>query len=267
MPRALRTQYPGAASGGSAHGHVDPRQQSAGATGANRPAEPNRAERVSIVKTDPFTFKSVFFGVASALIWGCVQDVTGQAASVGIKKIPGVYIEGTNGQLVAYTGGGEMFWPGEWKESTNGLRVQLLSWREKLKGVGVSISVGSTVRNQLGGLFGAPDDRFEKFELRSADGHVVLPKKGVTMEGRIPQRISISALPRWPDGGLKNGIGFFTNGPPAVLRTVYLNDVYQIRTQGVYVLKVNAVVYRFETTSQHLIRMVLPSVETKINLP
>ena len=164
------------------------------------------------------------------------------------------------------TNSSEAFWTGVWQESTNGLRIQLRSWGTSVAGVQVSVSVGSTVANFLGEFSAAPNGKFAKFELRAPDGSIVPPKKGVTMESQFPQRLATSNLPRLPDGGLQNVLGFFSNGPPALLTTVKINDVFQVRTQGVYVLEVNAVIYKFETNRQHLTRVDLPSVVTKIHL-
>ena len=128
------------------------------------------------------------------------------------------------------------------------------------------VGVGSVVYNCLGGYVGSPNGKFEKFELLNSNGVVVPFVKGMALEGQLPSRISIKEFPRWHDGGLKNVIGFFTNGVPDILSDVKLNELYRIPRVGDYTLTVCPAIYKFETNMDYLDRVDLPCVTTKVHL-
>ena len=91
--------------------------------------------------------------------------------------LPGTsYTVGTNGQMYVATNIAEM-WPGVWKETTNGWRVQLYCWGTNTPEPWVSVAVGSVRFNSGGGLVGPPSGKFARFELRDADGVIVTAKE------------------------------------------------------------------------------------------
>ena len=205
--------------------------------------------------------------VISTIIFSGAAPAVGQG---GIQKLlPGTsYTVAPDGSYYVSTNIDEM-WPGVWKVSTNGLRVQLdcfptADTREEW----VIVSVGSVIFNSGGSFFGPPDGTFAKFELRESNGIIVPPKTGVVLEGRSPSRISANDLPRWPygDRGLKNHLGFLTNGAPAQVRELKITDAYRVEKEGDYSLTVCAVIYQFEPKRDYLDRVDLPCVTTTIHL-
>lgn len=189
----------------------------------------------------------------------CVgADATGLA--------PGVYKEGADGKFHAVTNVDlQALWPGVWKEDTNGLRVQL-SLITNGSPTLVLIGVGSVRFNSLGGYVGSPNPPFQKFELTDTNGIVIPFMRGKSIEGSPPARLSINKFPRWPDGGLKSHIGFFTNGGPFMLADINLNSLYQIPRVSDYVLTVCPAIYRFGTNSEYLELVDLPCVTTRVHL-
>jgi hypothetical protein len=196
----------------------------------------------------------------------------GTAPAAGQRSVqelsPGTsYTVGTNGQFYVSTNIDEV-WPGVWKETTNGLRIQLYCWATNTAQPWVSISVGSVVFNSGASFVGPPSGKFAKFELRDADGVIVPPKRGVVMEGELLRRISIKELPRWPygDHGLRNHLVWVTNGAPAQLQELKITDVCRVQKEGDYSLTVCAVVYKFGGNWDYLDRLDLPPVTTRIHL-
>jgi hypothetical protein len=213
--------------------------------------------------------KIVCLGILLIELWFFTTPAAEQrGASVAKTVLPGVYLEDTNGQFTlpapAYS---PELWPGVLMEGTNGWRVQLACWDTNTTDPLVSVAVGSTNFNTFGSYyFGPPNGKFSKLELRDSDGIVVPPIRGVSVEGQVPLKISLSDLPRWPDGGLRNRIAFFTNSAPAPLREFRVRDVYRIEKEGDYALTVCAVIYKFAEDRSHLNRIDLPCVSTTIHL-
>lgn len=179
---------------------------------------------------------------------------------------PGIYTEGADGKFHAVTNVNvTALWPGVWKEDTNGLRVEL---RFETEGgqTALRIGVGSVVFNSLGGYVGFPRGKFARFELQDSNWVVVPFIKGMTMEGQLPPKISINDFPRWPNGGLKTHIGFFTNGGPFILTYAKVDDLYRIKREGDYTLAICPTIYKFGTNPEYLDRIDLPCVTTKIHL-
>jgi hypothetical protein len=175
---------------------------------------------------------------------------------------PGVYTEGSDGHLYAATNvNTTALWPGVWKEDTNGLRVQLY-----IETKWVQVGVGSIVHNSLGEYIGPPSEKCAHFELRDSNGVVVPFVKGMSLEGQFASRLSLNDFPRWPNGGLKVHIGFFTNGGPFTLMDVNLENRYLISKPDDYTLTICPVIYKFETNGEYLDRVDLPCVTTQVHL-
>jgi hypothetical protein len=204
-----------------------------------------------------FIYLTVF--VCASVVKNCVgADATGLS--------PGVYKEGADDKFHAVTNIDlQTLWPGVWKEDTNGLRVQLLlitNSRPEL----VIVGVGSVRFNSLGGYVGTPNLVFPKFELADTNGIAIPFINGKSIEKSLPSRLSINDFPRWPDGGLKSHIGFFTNGGPFNLSNFNLNNLYNIPRADDYVLTVCPAIYKFGTNINYLELVNLPCVTTKIHL-
>lgn len=199
-------------------------------------------------------------------VFVCVSLAQNCAGADGTGLAPGVYMVGTDGKFHAVTNVNvAALWPGVWKEDTNGLRAQLY-FETDAGQKRVHVGVGSVVFNSLGGYVGSPNGKFSKFELQDSNGIVVPFVKGMALESQLPSRISIKDLPRWPNGGLKDHIGFFTNGGPFTLKDVNLDDLYRIKNEGNYTLTVCLTIYKFGTNAKYLNRVDLPCVTTKIRL-
>ena len=197
--------------------------------------------------------------VCALLTINCVgADATGLA--------PGVYTVGTDGKFHPVTNVDlTALWPGIWKEDTNGLRVQLSIITNGSPTL-LRVGVGSIRFNSLGGYIGSPNGKFEKCELQDSNGVVVPFLKGMELESHLPARISLKDFPRWPNGGLKNHVAFFTNDAPFNLATINFNDVYRIKKEGDYLLRVCSAIYKFGTNADYLDRIDLPCVNAKIHL-
>jgi hypothetical protein len=179
---------------------------------------------------------------------------------------PGVYNMGTNGTYFTVTNI-EAMWAGVWEADTNGWRVQLSFWNTNSSDVWASIAIGNTTTNLGGGYVWTPNEKYSVFELTDSNGIIILPKNGITLGGEFPSQMPARAFPKWPDGKLKNRMGFFTNSPPWVLKQFSFCDIYQVRNEGDYTLAVCVTIYKTGTNSEHLFRRIdLPCVNTKIHL-
>jgi hypothetical protein len=181
------------------------------------------------------------------------------------RVVPGVYTIASDGKYSPMTNTSEM-WPGVWKESTNGLRVQLYLQDTNTPNPVLSIGVGSVITNANPGLVWHPEGKYAAFELRDSRGVLISPIKGISKQGACDFRISAKILPTWPDGGLRNIIGFSTNTPPAILEKCRLKDLYRIKKEDNYTLTVCPVIYKFETNGLYLDRIDLPSISVTLHL-
>lgn len=114
------------------------------------------------------------------------------------------------------------FWPGTWKEDTNGWRVQLCVYPQinnRFKdGVAyplstnlmLSVEWGSNVKNSGSGYYRSPNGKFAKFELLNAKGNVISPNPnagenlllnligGENLGGSFSQKLEYGInLPAW----------------------------------------------------------------------
>jgi hypothetical protein len=213
--------------------------------------------------------KATCVGLSMLLLalWSITAPAVSHAANQ--KLFPGTsYRVETNSQSSVSTNLDEI-WPAVWKESTNGLRIQLDAFRNTdTKEDWLIIGVGSVVFDSGGSFFGPPSGKFAKFELRDTNGVILPPKGGVLMEGQFPERIPLKDLPRRPygDRGLLNRLFFFTNSGPGRLREMKFKDIYRVPKEGEYTLTVDVVIYRFETNWHYLDRLDLPCITTKVHL-
>jgi hypothetical protein len=159
----------------------------------------------------------------------------------------------------------DRFWPGVWREDTNGWRVQLSFDQSNTPAAKVTVAVGSIVRNAGGNYYPTPDGRFLKFELLDPQGAIV-PTKKASLETNYPPQLSTWAFPREPDGEIKIEFGFVSNGPPFVLGACRFNEACSIRREGDYQLTVCPVLYRDGKTVNLFDRVELPCVSTRIHL-
>lgn len=185
---------------------------------------------------------------------------TGKADSIS----QGPRIMGPHGELM--TNAIAEMWPGVWKEATNGLRVQLICGTDpRSRNQWLAVSVGSVVLNAYANYYAPPSGKLAKFELRDANGVLVLPKKTAKLEGQFASRISVKDLPKWADGSLQY-LPFWSNSPPARLKDFRISDVYLINTGGIYTFTVCPVIYQFETNRKYLDRIDLPCISTNMYL-
>lgn len=204
------------------------------------------------------------FVLLAVLIYVSLAKICGGADATGLA--PGVYKVSSDGKFNAVTNADlTAVWPGVWNEGTNGLRVQLSVITNGSSPL-VRIGVGSIRYNSLGGYVGSPNSLFKKFELLDINGLAIPFKRGKSNEGLLPARLSINKFPRWPDGGLKSHVSFFTNAGPFTLADMDLKSLYQIQREGDYVLTVCPVIYQFGTNIGFLDRVNLPCGTTKIHL-
>lgn len=191
-----------------------------------------------------------------------------QGRSQNLTQIaPGVYRKGNDGKLHPATNVDvAALWPGVWKVSTNGLRVQLYCWHENSHDLWASVAVGSVVSNLLGEYVSPPGHKLAKVELRNAGGTVVAPIRRAGLEHQMPLQMALNDLPRWSDGSLQNVLGFFTNGPPAIIERFRIADVFRVKTQGFYTLNICATVYKFSTNKAYVTRTDLPCLSTNLYL-
>jgi hypothetical protein len=207
---------------------------------------------------------TIWLGVFMMVGHSALADNPGGASNLG-KVVPGTYTRTADGGYVIETNADE-FWPsGMWVEDTNGWRL-LVTIETNMLNPRVTVAVGSRTRNSGGGYYGTPSGKFAKFQLLGTNGIILQPRKGSDMEEQLRPRMSAHDFPRWPDGGLKHMIGFFSNSPPAELRECYIYDSYQIKQESDYILNVCAVIYKYETNADYLDRCDLPCVTTKIHL-
>jgi hypothetical protein len=138
------------------------------------------------------------------------------------------------------------FWPGTWKEDTNGWRVQLCVYPETdfrrhpiSTNLMLSVDWGSAVKNSWGTIekpsgdkyYRTPNGKFAKFELLDANGNVVSPNpnagtdlllnliKGESPGSSFSQKLEYgSDLPAWvsPAGG-----SLASNFPKTISTNVY----------------------------------------------
>jgi hypothetical protein len=173
---------------------------------------------------------------------------------------------GANGEYSPETNADEFWLEGVWQENTNGWRVIVCCWEKNTPDVRVSVAVGSRVVNSDGGYIATPNGRFEKCELINSNGIIIQPKRRASMEDQFPSRMAIRSFPKWPDGAIKNHVGFLSNSPPAKLSEFRIRDVYSIKEEGDYTLTVCPVIYKSGTNADYLDRVDLPCVTTKVHL-
>jgi hypothetical protein len=178
-----------------------------------------------------------------------------------------VYLPNSNGVYEFYTGSGDQFWPGAWSK-TNGIQEQLVIAAPGTVNPWAVVLVGSRVTNAWGDFFAPASGKYLRFELRDSN-HVLVPlRKGITMECKLPQRISVDDL--ISAGGShylsSEQISWFTNGNPAKLDVVELRDVFQVPSEGDYSLSLCPIIYRREFDKLHLDQIALPCLSTNIHL-
>lgn len=192
-----------------------------------------------------------------------------------LAQAPGSYLIGQNGEHIWDTNN---YWQGVWKGSTNGWGVKLTFDGTNTPNAEVWVGIGrlAIIPGDDANCFWTPDGKFAKFELLAPDGAVVRPKKGKSLEADYPQRISVRAYPRWPDGAIKAmDFGVVTNGGPDTVGRYRLNDLYSITIEGTYTFTVHPVIYKDKSgvsedgnmaATNLLDRVDLPSVSAKIHL-
>jgi hypothetical protein len=193
-------------------------------------------------------------------------------------------------------------WPGIWTEDTNtGWRIRLQFDITNTPDPQVGLSVGSTKTNSGPGLLPAPDGKYAKLELQDANGRTVPLRPGAALklfeqenavqpmsekdhvnkqpppsaddasvEENYPDTISDLRYSRWKNGAFLYHVGFVSNGPPCYLSTIEFNDIFSIKKEGDYTLRLQPVLFRMHydgwTFQGYLERVDLPSITTKVHL-
>jgi hypothetical protein len=179
---------------------------------------------------------------------------------------PGSYRVLPDGGYAVETNIAEL-WPGVWTEGTNGLRTQLYCSETNSANPRVSVMVGSVVSNSWPSSYiGPPSGTFAKCALLNSKGVPMPCVKGQGMEGRLLPRIPVGSLPKWPDGGLRNRLGFLTNSPPDTIREFKLLDVFRVEKEDDYTLTICPAIYRFETNGRFVDRLDLPCASLRVRL-
>jgi hypothetical protein len=157
-----------------------------------------------------------------------------------------------------------------WSEETNGFRTGL-NWFPESPAKAIIICVLSS--NEIHGLdyVHPPSSKFQRMELRDAEGRLIPPIKN-KMNERLAQRIAVSDLPQNHDDGPFRGHGvvfhyfLLAKDAPSDFNEIELHGLYQIKQRAYYSLTVLPVIYKFEADGKYVDRIDLPSVSTKILL-
>jgi len=188
------------------------------------------------------------------------------------------------------------FWPGTWKEDTNGWRVQLCIYPEAnywypKEGAGhpistnlmLSVDWGSVTKSSLDGhYYRPPNGKFAKFELLDAKGNVIssnpnagsnllIKLSGGTYGTNLPtwvspasgslvakfqKTISTNVYPQDQYSGMVGEIGAATNMPPFYVGLLKLDEIYSVTNEGDYTLTVQPVLYKRSNTNQAILNRV-----------
>ena len=195
---------------------------------------------------------------------GNTQVIQGKYVNKYNQVVPGHYLIGKNGEYYQVTNT-DILWPGTWKQSADGWRVQLGYFTNDGNKECITIGVGNVLTNPWGHFVSTPNNKFERFELKDANGIIISPRSGMLQVDHFPDEIRIRTLPAWPDGKLKNRIACFTNSPPHMLKSLSIHDVYQITNEGDYTFTVCVAIYKLGTNG-FANKVNLPCVTTKLHL-
>jgi hypothetical protein len=179
--------------------------------------------------------------------------------------VPGAYRVGPSGGYYPETNVNEL-WPGVWKQSTNGMRVQLYCRDTNRLDFSVAISVGSVTTNSPERYYSPPIGQFWQFQLRDTNGNILSPKNPQFIGSEPPLKIEDRDIAKWHDGERKGLFGFLSNAPPVTLQDFKIYDLYRIPREGDYILLGCPAVYRFEKERQDWVRIGLPCVSVSIHL-
>lgn len=157
-----------------------------------------------------------------------------------------------------------------WSEETNGYRTGL-NWVPESPAKVIIICILST--NAISGLdyVNPPSGKFQRMELRDSEERLVPPIRN-RMNERLAQRIAVSDLPQNHDDGPFRGHGVKYNyfilvkDEPSEFKEIYLNEVFNIKERGYYLLTIFPVIYKFEADRNYVDRIDLPSVRANILL-
>jgi hypothetical protein len=193
----------------------------------------------------PMKAKIIFLVVISICLSPCLVRADGQTnitTNSLIRNLNGYSVtHSTNGHLI-YLNPGE-FWPGVWKEDTNGWRVQLrlINYTNLLAHSGVTnppsstnvvliVEWGSTLKNSGDGYLMTPNGKFAKFELSDGNGSVVPPNpnagtnilltiiRGRSLEDLGSRNLYGDHLPSWAEPSRGALTAFF---PKTISTSVY----------------------------------------------
>jgi hypothetical protein len=177
----------------------------------------------------------------------------------------------TNGRAVTYTGKGDEFWTGNWKETSAGLRDQLISGSLDTTEPWIEIRVGSLVIAGSGEFRGTPSGKFLRFQLEDSNGVVLPMRPGIILEERFAKSIRSADMPvqlsQQDVASVHfNSIPWTTNGGPTIVDVVQLRDLYEITNEGNYTLTVRPAIYQYEKSWTNLVLVELPLLSTNVHL-
>jgi hypothetical protein len=167
------------------------------------------------------------------------------------------------------------FWQRIWKDDTNGWRVQLCLQTNGFNSNPVlRVECGNVLINSGGGYLRSPNGKFAKFELRNANGDIIVPKPNAgtnllkdvyfdqgygtvqpvwaispngAMEQSFPPTILTNVYPKYPQCANCGIVGYISVGkdsPPALLNLLNVDDLYSITNEGIYTLCVQPIIYK-----------------------
>lgn len=177
---------------------------------------------------------------------------------------PGAIPVETNGGWTLITNKADI-WPGIWKDSTNGLRIEIILVDTNTLLASACVYVGSLTTNSSAGYFAPEKGPFTKCELLDSNGTIIVPKKGKTLEAALAPEIKVTSLQKDSKGRLKGHIIFDPRGP-GLIKEFRFKDVYNIEKEGDYVFTIYPVIYQGSPLGAALKRVDLPRLSAKVHL-
>ena len=101
-------------------------------------------------------------------------------------------------------------------------------------------------------------------------GGCLPPRRGMALDGKLPETIPLADLPMTPKFGRNNplpagALNLFPDNPK-ILKEFHVQDAYLIKTEGDYSLVVWPSIYQFSTNRQFVNRLDLMPLSMKLHL-
>lgn len=160
-----------------------------------------------------------------------------------------------------------------WGVATNEVRAGL-AWSKEVRDQMILqdfvVMVLTSKTNAVFSYVKPPNEKFAKFELRDSKGALLVPRRGLALDGQMPETIQLADLPKTPKFGRNNpllagALHLFQNRP-VPLKIFDIQDVYQVEAEGDYTLTVWPTIYQLSTNQQFVNRIDIMPVSMKVHL-